>query len=45
MNNGVERSGYEETIVKKGTFEQSVNKEIEGVPNEEDAQAAGSGGR
>ena len=41
MNSWIERRGCEETVVKEGTFEDGVDEEIEGVPDEEDAEAAG----
>lgn len=38
----------EKSVVEEGTFEDSVDEEVEGVPDEEDALAAGGlldGGR
>jgi hypothetical protein len=34
-----------ETVVEEGTFEDGVDEEIEGVPDEKDAETAGGGGR
>lgn len=45
MDSGVEWRRGKETIVEEGTFEDGMDEEIEGVPDEEDAQAAGSGVR
>jgi len=42
VHSWVEGGGGEEAIVEKGAFEDEVDEEVEGVPDEEDAQACGS---
>lgn len=34
---GIEGRGGEEAVVEEGSFEEGVDEEIEGVPDEEDA--------
>jgi len=43
VGRGAVRFGGEEHVVEKGAFEDGVDKEIECVPNEENAEAAGGG--
>ena len=44
VDGGVEGRGGEETVVEEGAFEDGVDQEIEGVPDEEDAETAGGAG-
>ncbi len=37
----VEGRGGEEAVVEEGAFKDSVDEEVEGVPDEEDAEALG----
>ena len=43
VDSRVEWRRGEETVVKEGTFEDSMDEEIEGVPDEENAQTAWGG--
>lgn len=45
MDCGIERRISEEAIVEKGTFKNGVDEKVEGVPDEEDPDAARSIGR
>ena len=38
---GVEGSRGEEAVVEEGAFEDGVDEEVEGVPDEEDARRVG----
>ena len=40
----VERHGGEEAVVEERAFEEGVDEEIEGVPDEKDSQSARGGG-
>ena len=44
MGSRIEGRRGKEAVVKEGTFEDGVDEEIEGVPDEKDAETAGSGG-
>lgn len=45
LRRGVEGRRGEEAVVEEGPFEDGVDEEVEGVPDEEDAEAWGGGGR